>query len=87
MDSKKELRNWIETQINEKYMVLTGLSIREAINKYGFYLSPAENRIIDGVKHYRVIFPKSQKGGWAPTYDTPIDQHYSNSQVPSSIEG
>ena len=56
--------------ILEKYFVLTNLSPREAMDKHGFWLDPAETRFINGVKHYRVIYPRSEKGGWASSYSS-----------------
>jgi len=65
----------IRNYIHEKYFIQTEPDDREAMDKYGFWLDPAETLNIEGVKHYRVIFPHSVKGGWAPNYDVPSNEH------------
>ena len=59
--------------VNERYDIITMPNDREAMEKYGFWLSPYETIKHNGVKHYRVIFPGSKKGGWSPDYMTPIE--------------
>ena len=71
MHDKSEIRSFVL----EKYEVITTPEASEAFKKYGFWLSPYETVYVDGVKHYRVIKPKSVKGGWAPDYDTPCSEH------------
>lgn len=65
---KEELRGWVENQMDEGYQVITTLQPQDAFKQYGFWLDPAEYRIVEGVKHYRVIKPSSKKGGWRPGY-------------------
>lgn len=65
----------IRQHIIERYDLITRPGNREAINKYGFMLDSAETRFMDGITYYRVIFPGSKKGGWAPNYETPVEGH------------
>jgi hypothetical protein len=59
---------------------------RSDMERYGFYLSPAETRWIDGEKYYRVIFPTQppEKGGWSKDYETPIADHIEDDDAPAS---
>lgn len=69
----------IREYIIEEYDVVTKPTESEAFKKYGFWLSPYETVYIDGVKHYRVIYPagvgRSGKGGWATDYSMPEEMH------------
>lgn len=69
----------IREYIVEEHDVITKPDESEAFKKYGFWLSPYETVYINGVKHYRVIYPagvgNSGKGGWATDYSMPKEAH------------
>ena len=76
MNKRDELRQYVmEADLGEGYEKVTRLSDREAMDKYGFWLSPYETIIYNQRKHYRVIFPGAKKGGWAPDYATSPEDH------------
>ena len=67
--------NKIRKHIIERYDIVTRPGDREAMDKYGYWLDPAETRFVDGVTYYRAIYPGSKKGGWASNYETPVAMH------------
>lgn len=81
----------------ENYQVINTITPEAAVKKFGFWLDPAETRVIDGIKCYRAILPSQsgyngkgfpasvdllgKKGGFACSYQTPISKHINPGEI------
>jgi hypothetical protein len=91
---RAEFRNFIRDYISleednkeleEGYTVMQDITPADSFKKFGFYLDPAETRVIDGAKHYRVIYPGSVKGGWRNGYGEMSSEKKDCNLMPSSL--
>lgn len=65
-EMKEDLRAWLNSKLDERYYELHTLQPEQAIEKYGYYLDPANTKFIDGVKHYLAISTNLHGTGYAP---------------------